>query len=450
MIWLYRLLFLPALLIALPYYLFRMWRRGGYGKGFWHRFGLVPKLDPVPVGKTRIWVQAVSVGEILAIGPLLRILAQNPMIEIVLTTTTSTGYTEAHKHYRDCTSLIGIFPLDFWLFNRSAWQRIQPSAILLTESELWPEHLHQAKKQKAPAFLINARLSDRSFHRYRSVRKPAARLLQKFTKIYTASHLDEHRFHHLGCPPEQVWQTGSIKFDVSVGRRLSGAERYKLRAELGFGSPSKQPPFVVVGASTWPGEEAALMAAQLHLRDYGVDCRLLLVPRHAERGGNIAQLLEKQKLSWCQRSRKEPPNVETQIYLADTTGELSHLMQAGDLAFIGKSLPPNDGGQTPIEAAGLGLPVLVGPNMTNFEEVTQSLTLCGAAQTVRNSRELQEVLLQLHADEEKRGRMQRSCLLWHSANQGSSQRIADDLQTRLFEQTECRKVLQLEKNCNFL
>lgn len=432
MIWLYRLLFLPVLLVTLPFYLFRMWRRGGYGKSFQHRFGLIERLPPVPKGKFRVWLQAVSVGEVLAVGPLIRILSQNPALEVVLTTTTSTGYAEARKHYTENTCAIGIFPLDFWLFNRSAWRRIRPDAILLTESELWPEHLHRAEKQKTPAFLINGRFSDRSFRRYQLFPKPAARLLRKFTRIYAASDLDGSRFEALGCPSSQISHTGSIKFDVAVGERLSEEARNQLLQSLGFAdSTHQQPPFVVVGASTWPGEEATLLTTQLHLKERGIDCRLLLIPRHAERGASIAQILEKQALSWCQRSKNESPGRVTQIYLADTTGEMAYLMQAGDLAFIGKSLPPNDGGQTPIEAAGLGLPILMGPNMTNFKNVAQSLTECGAARTIKDAEALEEALLSLHQDEQARNEMRRSGLQWHSNSRGSSQRIADDLQERL-------------------
>lgn len=436
MIWLYRLLFLPALLLALPYYLFRMWRRGDYSKGFRHRFGLIDKLAPVPSGKTRIWLQAVSVGEVLAVGPLIRILAQNHAIEIVLTTTTSTGYAEARKHYADDTCLIGIFPLDFWLCNRCAWQRIRPSAILLTESELWPEHLHCAKMRNTPAFLINARLSDRSFRRYQHMSKLFIRLIQKFTRIYPASDLDARRFLELGCPASQIMQAGSIKFDVAVGSRLGEDARIQLRKSLGFASVSDENPFIVVGASTWPGEEEALMEAQQHLREQGIDCRLLLIPRHAERGDSIAQALKQQALNWCQRSKNEPLHGEIHIYLADTTGELPHLMQAGDVAFIGKSLPPNDGGQTPIEAAGLGLPILMGPNMTNFQDVAQSLMQCGAAQTVNDGELLKTALLNMQRDEGARRSMQRSGLHWHTVNRGSSQRIADALQSQLPSQTD--------------
>ncbi|TVP79395.1 MAG: 3-deoxy-D-manno-octulosonic acid transferase [Puniceicoccaceae bacterium] len=428
MIWIYRLLYLPTLLLALPYYLCRMWRRGGYRKSFQHRFGRLEQLKPVPEGKVRFWLQAVSVGEVLAVGPLIEILRQDPSIEIVLTTTTSTGYAEARKRYTGKVLSLGIFPLDFWLFSRCAWKRVQPSAILLTEGELWPEHLHRAQRSQVPAFLINARLSDRSFNRYKKVTWLAARILQKFERIYAASILDQSRFRELGGSPDRVSLSGSIKFDVPVAARLATPDREALRHSLGFGPTDGPPPFVIVGASTWPGEEVALLETQRLLLEAGIDCRLLLVPRHAERGNELAQILGKQELPWIQLSTHAANKSQIAIYLADTTGELAQLMQAADLAFIGKSLPPHNGGQTPIEAAGLGLPLLMGPNMSNFKEVARSLIDAGAAQMVEDPNCLSKTVLQLQPDQPARDAMARAGTQWHAANRGSSQRIAASLQ----------------------
>ncbi|MGZ0654261.1 3-deoxy-D-manno-octulosonic acid transferase [Coraliomargarita sp. W4R72] len=426
MIWFYRLLYLPALLLALPYYILRMWRRGGYRKSFQHRFGRFHRLQPVPAGKQRIWLQAVSVGEVLAIGPLITALLKDPSIEIVLTTTTSTGYAEARKRYSDIVMSIGIFPLDFWLFSREAWSRIQPSAVILTESELWPEHLHQARKRKIPAFLVNARISDTSFKRYQKVPTLARRMLKKFTATYAASELDRSRLSNLGIPQDRIHSTGSIKFDVAIGERCSENELAELRQSLGFGSKSVRP-FVLLGSSTWPSEEAALLATQRAVIKSGIDCRLLLVPRHAERAPEIVAMLKAQDLSWHQRSTGEEIPTNLHIHLADTTGELTRLTQAADLAFVGKSLAPNKGGQTPIEAAGLGVPILIGPNMNNFKDVAKSLVLAGAALQIESAKELTEKVTQLAQDDEQRASMQQAGEQWHQSNRGSSQRIAEQL-----------------------
>ncbi|MFU8848093.1 MAG: 3-deoxy-D-manno-octulosonic acid transferase [Opitutales bacterium] len=424
MIVLYRIFFVPALLLALPYYLFRMWRRGGYGKDFQHRFGRFRHLNPSAAGKTRIWLQAVSVGEVLAVGPLIEALQEKGSIEIVLTTTTSTGYAEARKRYADQVLSIGIFPLDFWLCSRLAWKRIQPDAIILTESELWPEHLHQAKMRRVPAYLVNARMSDRSFARYQKFPALIARLLGKFSAIFAASEHDAARLKKLTPVPGQIQSVGSIKVDVPLPDPIEEKTRLELTEELGFVRSGGPPPLVLLGSSTWPGEEAVLIELVHKIRQSGTDLRLLLVPRHAERRAEIITLLAKQGSAWHQRSTERPPEKEIIIHLADTTGELSRLSQIADFAFIGKSLPPNQGGQTPIEATGLGVPVLMGPNMQNFKEVAKSLLRFGAGQTVQNSSELEQSLLTLIQNQDKRQAMGTAGREWHQKNRGSSRRIA--------------------------
>lgn len=428
MIWVYRLLYLPALLIALPYYGLRMWRRGGYAKSFQHRLGRFHRLSPPATDKKRIWLQAVSVGEILAIGPLIKALQADSNVEIVLTTTTSTGYAEARKHYKNLVYSIGVFPLDFWIFSRLAWTRIQPDAIILTESELWPEHLHRARKNGVPTFLINARISDTSFRRYQKVPRLAKRLLGKLDHVFAASDLDQTRLLTLGANKHTTVSTGSIKFDVSISPQLDEAAHSTLCKELGFSSAPDQPqPFILLGSSTWPGEEAALLRIQQSVIATGVDCRLLLVPRHAERGPELARRLKEQPLSWQQRSQGQAPQESISIQLADTTGELTRLTQVADLAFIGKSLPPNMGGQTPIEAAGLGIPILMGPNMTNFKDVAKSLVRSGAARVAADESSLEALVLELVKDERARAAMSQSGRDWHAKSKGSSARIAESI-----------------------
>ncbi len=439
MIWFYRLLYLPGLLVALPYYILRMWRRGGYSKDFQHRFGRFRRLPAPSVSTTRIWLQAVSVGEVLAIGPLITALNEDDTVEIVLTTTTSTGYAEARKRYGKQILSIGIFPLDFWLFSRTAWKRIQPDVLILTESELWPEHLHQAKRRQTPAFLVNARISDRSFSRYQKIPQIAARMLRKFEIIFAASSLDQARLIELGADATQVHMHGSIKFDVSIPDQMNENQRLNLKHELGFQTSDNRDPFILLGSSTWPGEEDALLKVQQALIDQGIDCRLLLVPRHAERGPEIAKTLSAQPYSWHQRSTQTRAPQYLHIHLADTTGELTRLTQAADVAFIGKSLPPHHQGQTPIEAAGLGTPSLMGPQMSNFKDVSKSLIKAGAARKVADLDELITVISQLATDPKERSEMSESGRLWHASNRGSSQRIAEQILAKLDHQHAPKK-----------
>jgi 3-deoxy-D-manno-octulosonic-acid transferase len=322
---------------------------------------------------------------------------------------------------------MGIFPLDFWPFSRLAWQRIQPDAVILTEGELWPEHLHQAKIRRAPCYLVNARMSDTSFRRYAKCTPLARRILSKFRAIYAASDHDAARLEKLGAAPERIQTTGSIKLDVPLPEPMNPAARAELMSELGFQRAGKSRPRVLLGSSTWPGEEEALIQAVSAIRATGVDLRLLLVPRHAERGSSVRRLLEAQDLPWHQRSSGLRPDKEVVIYLADTTGELGRLTQVADLAFIGKSLPPNEGGQTPIEAAGLGVPALMGPNMSNFKAVAVALVRIGAAETVESADALEKQVAALIQDEAQRTRMGQAGRAWHQKSRGSCQRIAGSI-----------------------
>ena len=152
MIWLYRTITFLFLLLSAPFYLRRMWRRGGYGKDWQQRLGHFPQLPPKEPARKRIWIQAVSVGEVLALAPLIERLNELNRFEIVLTTTTSTGYREALARFQERVLQVGIFPIDLAPFSKRAWKRIQPDAVILTESELWPEHIQNAQTSKAPSF----------------------------------------------------------------------------------------------------------------------------------------------------------------------------------------------------------------------------------------------------------------------------------------------------------
>ena len=416
MIWLYRALFLPALLLSVPYYGFRMLRRGGYGLDFSHRFGRQKNLPPPAEGKRRIWIQAVSVGEVEALAPLIDLLNARGGVEIVVTTTTSTGYAVLRKKYAGKIFYAGIFPFDFLPFSRSAWNRIKPDAVAMMEGELWPEHLHRAAERKVPALLINARMSDRSFRRYSRFPFVARRLLDKLSLVAASGEPDMGRFLSLGADPRRTFCAGNLKFDSKPAEVLDERGRRELREQLGFEAGS----LVLLGSSTWPGEEEMLLRAAAKLRAQGIDCRLLIVPRHAERRAQIAELIK--NLPHCVRSVAPRAPKGTLAYLADTTGELRTLTQAADLAFIGKSLPPNDGGQTPIDCAALGVPMVYGPNMTNFRRICLTLEESAAAVKVPNAGEAVAELARLAKNPNLRATLADAAKRWHSSNIGAAQR----------------------------
>lgn len=427
MLWVYRIFFLPLLLVALPYYLWRMLRRGGYGQGFSHRFGFLPAL---PFHPKRIWIQAVSVGEVEAIGPLLRTLKAAGETEVVLTTTTSTGYQLAQRNYGELCATIGIFPLDFWPCSALAYRRFKPSTVVLTEGELWPEHLSQARQRGLPTLLINARLSDRSFTRHQRFRSVSTALLSPFTWIGAGSEEDARRLIAIGADPALIEVTGNLKFDVASEGPLSPDERLALRHALGF--DGTQQSLVLLGSSTWEGEEALLVEVIKSLRAEGIDARLLLAPRHAERGDTVVSLLTASGLSFHQRSTQgNQASPGTIIHLADTTGELRQLTRAADFAFTGKSLPPHDGGQTPVECAAAGIPMVYGPQMTNFKAICQGLEKAAAALKGTQASEVITALRRLATDAKLRQRMGLAGIEWHARNRGATQRTLQALNAQL-------------------
>lgn len=424
MIYVYRLLFLPALLLASPYYLWRMRKRGGYAEGFTHRFGEVPDLPPKTSARKRVWLQAVSVGEMLAIGPLLEGLKRDGC-ETYLTTTTSTGYALAKEKYAALTLGIGYFPLDFWAFNSRAWRRVQPDLCILMEGERWPEHLRAAHTRGVPVLSVNARLSDRSFRRSARFKWAVRSLAHGLTRILCAAKRDEQRFRSLGFSATQLATTGNLKLDVTIPL-LDAAARTALRRDVGLPDDG----LVLLGSSTWPGEEEALVEALKTARAHGQRVSLLLVPRHAERRDALRTMLAGSGLTYHFRSEGNAP-AAVDVAVGDTTGELRKLTQLADLVFVGKSLPPHDGGQTPVEAAILGQPVLHGPAMTNFRDIIRSLTEAEAVRAVESHADLVRTAVELLENAAEREVLATAAREWSAANRGATERTLAEIKRLL-------------------
>mgnify|MGYP001550304429 CR=1 FL=1 len=414
MLWLYRLLFAPALLVLAPGYLRRMWRRGGYRAGFAQRFGAHPSLPKKSGGPRRVWIQAVSVGEMLAIAPLIEAL-RGDGVEIYLTTTTSTGRRIANDRYLSSTLGIGYFPIDWWPFSARAWRRIAPDMVILTEGERWPEHMWQATKRGVPVLAINARMSDRGFRRMKLFAPAAHLMLDGITRLLPCSVQDEARFRELGVPAERIFTTGNIKLDVRIALLTADAQ-VQLRRELGLPVG-----LVLLGSSTWPGEEEALIEALRLTRERGVRCSLLLVPRHAERRIELERLLRRSGLAFHFRSHGAATR-EVDVAVGDTTGELRKLPQLADVVFVGKSLPPHTEGQTPVEAAALEKPILFGPGMGNFRLISRDLLARGAARAVASPAALAAGAQELLRDVGQRETLARAAAGWHRDNAGAVSR----------------------------
>jgi len=420
MLWLYRLLFLPLAVLAAPYYGWRMRRRGGYGAHFGQRFGAVPELPAKRAGVKRVWLQAVSVGELLAVSPLLETWRREGGVEVYLTTTTSTGYALAAERYvaKGLVAGLGYFPMDFWGCSARAWRGIAPDLAVVMEGERWPEHLFQAVKRGVPTVAVNARLSDRSFRRMRRLGPLARLLVRGLGRVLAASEADASRFRDFGVAAERIEVTGNLKLDVALPE-VGAEERARLRRELGFGVDAP----ILLGASTWPGEEAALLEAWRGVRADG--WKLLIVPRHAERRGEIEADLKAAAaangLRWHLRSRGAAAG-EVDVAVADTTGELARLLALGEIVFVGKTLPPHTEGQTPVEAAARGRAVVLGPGTANFRDIARDLERCGAVRRVADAREMAEAVRELAASASARAALGEAGACWHAGNRGAAAR----------------------------
>jgi 3-deoxy-D-manno-octulosonic-acid transferase len=439
-LFLYRILFVPAFILLLPYYLWRMWRRGGYAAGMANRFGWMRGLPPKPTNHSRIWIQAVSVGELNAIGPLLRELAQESGIEVILTTTTSTGLRLARSSYGQQVSWIGTFPIDFCWISWLAWRQIRPDVVLLMEGELWPEHIHQGWRRSVPVAVINGRLSERSYSRQLKLRTFGRAFFKKIRLIVAGSELDRKRFSELGwLQPGQIVNAGNLKFDFEAPPTMTQADYLAEIQDLGFASNAEEAEEVQVlmGSSTWPGEEACLMKAFLELQTDHPGLRLLIVPRHAERRREIEVVLKDCRLPIHFRSDEKTSPPGTRIYIADTTGELKALTRLATVVFIGKSLPPNTGGQTPMEAAALGKPLLMGPDMSNFSTVTRQLLQADAAQQIYEASALLPAVRQLLGDRDLQHRMGKRAAALVAAGRGATQRTLEQIRCLLPPDQRC-------------
>jgi 3-deoxy-D-manno-octulosonic-acid transferase len=425
-IFLYRLLFLPIFLLAMPYYAFRMWRRGGYGKDFKFRFGAFKKLPKRKVGKRRLWIQAVSVGEIKAIGRLIDLLGESDEYEIALTTTTSTAYELAKKLYGKKTLFIGLFPFDFWPFSKLAWDKIFPHVAILMESEIWPEHIWQASLRNVPVILINARISDKTFPRYKFFSGVAAPILEKISHVISSDQISAERCRDIGIPPNRIKIAGNMKFDSEI-KPLESGEAKALRRALGFGENDP----ILLGSSTWPGEEEMLLRALGKCRGINRQWKLLLVPRHSERRDKVATVLQGSKFKWHQRSKGHAA-AEVDVCLADTTGELQMLTSIATVAFIGKSLAPNDGGQSPLDAACCGVPMVYGSKMTNFRDICSSLERSKCVIKVRDAATAISALVALARDEDKRKNFAKNLKEWHKNNCGASEFVCKKIREIAF------------------
>jgi len=377
----YNVLFAIAYLLLAPGFLLRMVRRGGYRRHFRQRFGRYGELtlermagDSGQIPEDRpIWIHAVSVGEVYVAWQIMHAMRdKSPGMRFVLSTTSSTGWREAAKRIHSTDVLI-YNPLDFPCCVRRALDAIQPRAFILTESEIWPNLIRACDSRNIPMFLVNGRVSDRSAPRYRLFRFWFEPVLRQFALLLMQSELDRQRLIDAGADAARVVVTGSVKFDAA--RRDPAREQVAaaVLCALDMGSPRT----VLLGGSTWNGEEVVLLGIYKRLLPQFPDLRLVLIPRHFERGDAVAAAIAKAGFT-CVRKSLLDVGIEpaatgaNAVLLVNTTGELMGFYAQATIAFVGKSLCSH-GAQNMVEPCLCGKATLVGPFTENFRPVMADL-----------------------------------------------------------------------------
>ena len=380
---LYNALFAVAYAVMVPSFLLRMKRRGGYRARFSDRFGRYPPEIAEALlqgggcngrdkrGHSRegwIWIHAVSVGEVQVAGQLMRAMRErNPNVRFVFSTTSSTGWKTAEREVTPDDVLI-YNPLDFGGCVKRALDAVNPRAVILTETEIWPNFIRALKKRGVPIYLVNARISDRSAPRYKALRWFFGEVFRCFTKIYAQSDLDAQRLTDAGADPATVQVAGSFKFDVA--HRNEAKER-ELRAWIGEGE-------ILLGGSTWPGEDVVMLNTYKRLIEKHPNVKLVIAPRHFEKADAVEANIRAAGFGCVRRSRSgESAASPRGVYLCDTTGEMMGLFGISVVAFVGKSLCEH-GSQNMIEPCLCGVATVVGPYTENFRPVMSDLLAADA------------------------------------------------------------------------
>ncbi|WP_287800458.1 lipid IV(A) 3-deoxy-D-manno-octulosonic acid transferase [Acidiphilium sp.] len=354
--------------LLLPFALMRLWWRArhhpDYASRWPERLGYGEPIPGAPV-----WIHAVSVGETRAATPLIRaLLDKHPGIPLLVTTTTLTGAAQVSMLFGD--SVIHRFaPFDLPGAVTRFLAMARPRVAVILETEIWPQLFAALKRDGIPVFLANVRLSERSYRRYRRIPRLIAKTLAIPAVIAAQSAADAARLRALGAPPGRVHVAGNMKFELSPTAGLREAAQ---ALRLAWGDRP-----VWVAASTHQGEEETILGTHGVLKQEFPGLLLILVPRHPERFEAVGRLARASGATVAQRSTGDPVTEGTDVLLGDTMGELMLFFAAADCAFIGGSLV-DTGGHNPLEALALGVPVVFGPHMFNFDEIAQ-LTLAAGA-----------------------------------------------------------------------
>jgi len=394
---LYNLTLLAGLALLAPYYAFRILVTGKYRASIAQKLGRLPDGTIASLrGRPRIWIHAVSVGEVTAAAPVVAALrGKLPGACILLSTGTETGQAMAKRLAPQATAYL-YFPLDLPWVVKSVIAKIVPDIVVLTETELWPNFLRHCAKRGIPAVMINGRISPRSFRRYSRTSFFWKGVLESVLEIGVISGVDADRIRAIGAAPQKVRIMGNAKYD-SIASRVSGEAWSRKAAQMQMTADTR----VLVAGSTHEGEEAVVLNAYRGLlRDFP-DLRLILVPRHPERGAALRDLVAQEGHACILmseiRAGRQPGG---EVVVVDVIGELFGLYSLASVVYCGGSLVPK-GGQNILEPAAWGKVVFYGPSMEDFQDEKALLEEAGAGVCVRDGQELLEGMKRILSDPEE-------------------------------------------------
>jgi 3-deoxy-D-manno-octulosonic-acid transferase len=399
---LYDLILLGAAAVLIPWYLLHGLRHGKVRRGIRERLGLYAtgRLAPLADRKV-IWVHAVSVGETRAAVPLLRALkAAYPQSALLLSNVTETGHAIAGG-LKDVDVRL-FFPFDLSWVVRRALAQIKPSLIVIVETEIWPNFVRLARQDGIPVLLVNGRISDRSYPRYRRARWLLRPILERFSAFCMQTQQDAERIRGMGAPPERVEVTRNLKFDMQA-TVPDPAAAASLRQSLRLSDRAS----IWVAGSTHAGEEEVVLDVYQQLLAEGRALVLVLVPRHPERCRGVGEMLSGRGIPFVLRTAVETASrslASGEVLLVDTVGEMLKFYAVADLVFVGGSLVPV-GGHNVLEAALLKKAAIFGIYMHNFKEISELLLAAGGGVQVADAAELTEAVRRLLDHHEEASRM---------------------------------------------
>jgi len=429
MYFIYSFVLTIGFLLLLPRFLWDAARKGKYAAGFWQRFGRLPEFDAE--GKPIVWLHAVSVGETNAAKPLVKEIIKNfPDYKLVVSTTTKTGQTLASEIFKNEAALVFYFPFDWSFVVRRALEKINPSVVLIMETELWFNFLREARRSKIKIALVNGRLSEKSFKNYKRIRGLVRRALANLDLALMSGDRDAERLIELGCAAEKTFVTGNIKFDLETGKS-DLTETLRRR----FAIDEMRP--LIVAASTHAPEERWILESYRILRDKFAaenSPRLLIAPRHPERFAEVAELMQKSGFRFARRSSStSETDINADLILLDSIGELRAVYELAELVFVGGSLIPH-GGQNVLEPAAAKKAIVTGFYTMNFADINKTFSAKEAIVRLPKLEEneisvnLESVFYELLSDNVKRKALAENAFAVLRGNRGACAKTIEKLQ----------------------